>query len=30
MKKDYKIAVAGTGDRDIIGSTRKTKIAKGF
>ena len=24
MKKDYKIAVAGTGARDIIGSTKKT------
>ena len=23
MKKDYKIAVAGTGDGDIIGSTKK-------
>ena len=23
MKKDYKIAVAGTGARDIIGSTKK-------
>ena len=24
MKKDYKIAIAGTGARDIIGSTKKT------
>ena len=24
MKKDYKVAVAGTGARDIIGSTKKT------
>ena len=24
MKKDYKVAVAGTGVRDIIGSTKKT------
>lgn len=23
MKKDYKIAIAGTGARDIIGSTKK-------
>ena len=23
MKKDYKVAVAGTGARDIIGSTKK-------
>ena len=23
MKKDYKVAVAGTGSRDIIGSTKK-------
>ena len=35
MKKDYKIAVAGTGARDIIGSTKKTydnlcAIRRGF
>ena len=24
MKKDYKVAVAGNGARDIIGSTKKT------
>ena len=24
MKKDYKVAVAGAGARDIIGSTKKT------
>ena len=30
MKKDYKIAVAGTGARDIIGSTKKTTTNKGF
>ena len=24
IKKDYKVAVAGTGARDIIGSTKKT------
>ena len=24
MKKDYKVAVAGIGARDIIGSTKKT------